>query len=151
MFPHLVPLSSQGWPPEWSFSFIYLMGWGKNSISVRIRVLPFSFGSAQLADWGPSVMHKSAFIILALGMLFHQVHDSTEERRRSQVGYISSNQTFQGEKMSGCHQIPESCCQILCKKKDWWTNTGRQDKFNGVCSGAEIGKLTEKSSLFAGI
>lgn len=60
-----------------------------------------SFGSAQLADWEPPVMHKSVFIILAWGTLFHQVHDSTEERRRPQPDYISSNQTFQeggGEK-----------------------------------------------------
>lgn len=151
MFPPFVPLSSHGWPPEWSLYFIYLLGWKKNSISVRIRVPHFPLGSTQLADWGPPVMHKSVFIILAWGTPFHQVHDSTEERRLPQLGYISSNQTFQGEKMSGCHQIPEPRCQTLCKKKEWWTNTGRQDKFNDVCSGAEIGKLTEKSSLFAGI
>lgn len=41
-------------------------------------------------------MHKSVFIILAWGTLFHQVHDSTEERRRPQPDHISSNQTFQG-------------------------------------------------------
>lgn len=29
MFPPFVPLSSQGWPPEWSLYFIYLLGWKK--------------------------------------------------------------------------------------------------------------------------
>lgn len=91
MFPPFVPLSSHGWPPMWSLYLIYLLGWKKNSISVRIRVPHFPFGSAQLADWGPPLMQKSVFIILAWGALFHQVHDSTEETAPAQLYFFQSN------------------------------------------------------------
>lgn len=114
-FPHFVPLSSQGRPPEWSLYFIYLPGWGKKTLSVWCPPpLP-----GQLAGWGPPVMHKSVFIILAWGTLFHQVHDSTEERRWPQPGYISPNQTFQGggEKWAGGIKSQNHAARFYVKRR----------------------------------
>lgn len=52
-------------------------------------------------------MHKSVFIILAGGTLFHQVHDSTRgEETASAPAIFLPIKHSKGKKMSGCHQIP---------------------------------------------
>lgn len=76
-----VQACSPEWPsPTWSpFPFICWDNY-KNLSGGRVGFFA-RLSSARLADWEPPVMHKSVFIILAEGTLFHQVHDSTEERR----------------------------------------------------------------------
>lgn len=76
------------------------------------------FDSARLADWELPVMHKSVFIILVWGTLFHQMHDSTEERRLPQSDYISSNQRFQGgKKWVGAIKSQNNAARFYVKRR----------------------------------
>lgn len=75
-----------------------------------------SFGSTQLADWEPPVMHKSVFIILAWGTLFHQLHDSTEETGPAQLYFFQSN-IPRGKKWVGAIKSQNNAARFYVKRR----------------------------------